>query len=312
MHKTPSKLTELFSKARRVALTPESKFVFFSDIHRGTDDWADDFSRNSSIFYHALRWYYEQGFSYFELGDGDELWKNTDFALIRRSHGHVFDLLKSFHKEQRLHLLFGNHDLERQKKSIVKSQLFHYHSQHLDKKVPLLPGIQVHEALVLEYRDKFPILLVHGHQGDLFADTLWQTSRFLTRYVWKRFQMLGMKDPISAAANHKIRHRIEIKFRNWIENNQIPIICGHTHRSFLPKPGDTPYFNTGSAVHPRCITGIEIENDRVSLVKWLVMPDEIGALRIKKELLEGPWPLCAYFEGIETSKEIPCPTPLGQ
>ena len=193
--------------------------------------------------------------------------------------------------------------MERQKASTVKAQLFEYHSQHLDKTVSLLPGVQVHEALVLQYKDKFPLLLVHGHQGDLFADTLWQTSRFLTRFVWKRFQLLGMKDPISAAANHKIRHRIEAKFGSWINANRVPIICGHTHRSVLPRPGETPYFNTGSAVHPRCITGIEIENERISLIKWLVMPDEAGSLRIKRELLEGPWPLDSYFSKAEKRTE---------
>jgi UDP-2,3-diacylglucosamine pyrophosphatase LpxH len=36
------------------------------------------------------------------------------------------------------------------------------------------------------------------------------------------------------------------------------MICGHTHRSVFPNSGEAPYYNTGSGVHPRCITGIEI------------------------------------------------------
>ena len=29
-----------------------------------------------------------------------------------------------------------------------------------------------------------------------------------------------------------------------------------------------PFFNDGSCVHPRSITGIEIENGEISLIKW--------------------------------------------
>ena len=36
------------------------------------------------------------------------------------------------------------------------------------------------------------------------------------------------------------------------------------------------YCNTGCCVHPRCITALEIENGRITLVKWSVLtkPDK--------------------------------------
>ena len=55
---------------------------------------------------------------------------------------------------------------------------------------------------------------------------------------------------------------LEKKYVDWISNNKEKanlLIVGHTHRPHLPDVGKPPYFNTGSCVHPRCITGVEIE-----------------------------------------------------
>jgi hypothetical protein len=41
-------------------------------------------------------------------------------------------------------------------------------------------------------------------------------------------------------------------------------------------------------VSPRHITGIEIQNGEIMLVKWAVKPKEDGALYIIREILAGP------------------------
>ena len=43
-------------------------------------------------------------------------------------------------------------------------------------------------------------------------------------------------------------------------------------------------------MHPRCITGIEIENGEIALVKWFidVKPGAEGFLFINKGVLAGP------------------------
>jgi hypothetical protein len=49
------------------------------------------------------------------------------------------------------------------------------------------------------------------------------------------------------------------------------------------------YFNIGSCVHPRCITGIEIHDGQIELVKWWVRPDDkSGMLCVTKETKVGP------------------------
>jgi len=65
-------------KAIHLATAPDSRFVLFSDAHRGDGSGADDFAANSLIFKCALDHYLAQGFTLIELGDGEELWENGD------------------------------------------------------------------------------------------------------------------------------------------------------------------------------------------------------------------------------------------
>ena len=47
-------------------------------------------------------------------------------------------------------------------------------------------------------------------------------------------------------------------------------------------------------MHPRSITGIEIENGEISLIKWQIDTNEDGILQIVRVLLEGPRKLIDY------------------
>ncbi len=44
--------------------------------------------------------------------------------------------------------------------------------------------------------------------------------------------------------------------------------------------------NTGSCVHPRCITCMEIENDTITLVKWTIDVRKDRSLYVSREVLE--------------------------
>jgi UDP-2,3-diacylglucosamine pyrophosphatase LpxH len=93
----------------------------FSDIHRGNNSWADDFAHNQNILFRALECYYDQGFTYIEVGDVDELWENKHFADIRLAHSHVFWMMRRFYEGNRLHIIYGNHDAERQDPKVVEA-----------------------------------------------------------------------------------------------------------------------------------------------------------------------------------------------
>jgi hypothetical protein len=121
-------------------------------------------------------------------------------------------------------------------------------------------------------------------------------SRFLVRFLLKPLQILGIRDPTSPAKNYKELLRVERRLKKWIlANSNQMIIAGHTHRPRFPSPGELPYFNDGSCVHPRSITGIEIENMEISLIKWHTISNEDGTLQIVKTVLEGPEKLSEYL-----------------
>jgi UDP-2,3-diacylglucosamine pyrophosphatase LpxH len=154
----------------------------------------------------------------------------------------------------------------------------------------------VHEGLVLRHRESGgQFFVVHGHQGDLMSDRLWRFSRLNVRYLWRNLQLLGFNDPTSPAQNFRRRNEVEQHLIDWARHNRQPMICGHTHRSVLPAPDEAPYFNTGSAVHPRCITGLEIEAGEICLIKWWLAPDDEGRLCVTREVLAGPHSVRAYF-----------------
>jgi hypothetical protein len=69
------------------------------------------------------------------------------------------------------------------------------------------------------------------------------------------------------------------------------MIAGHTHHAQFPKRGKTPYFNTGSVIHPRWITCIEIVHGEIALVRWRVAPNKKGQLVIKRIVQKGFRPL---------------------
>lgn len=151
----------------------------------------------------------------------------------------------------------------------------------------LLFDVDFKESILLEIEgtDK-SIFLIHGHQADFMNYIMWKFNRFLVRYLWMPLQNnFGFKDPTSPAKNYRNSISVEKKLKKWIfnNNNQI-IICGHTHRPQFPNPGEIPYFNDGSCVHPKSIIGIEIENLEISLVKWHLKDSQ----QIVKDILEGP------------------------
>jgi len=294
-----SRLTEVFQEARRqpIPFDETSRVIFFSDCHRGDNSWADEFGRNQTLYFFALEHYFKQGFTYIELGDGDELYKNKDFSEIRYAHSHVFWMIKRFYdaSPSRFYLIHGNHDMERADPQVVADTL-NYYIDDAGVKQPLFAGIQVYEGRVLKHMPTGgEIFLVHGHQGDPINDQYWKVGRFLSRTLWRPLQLFGITEPNSPAKNYKKRDAVEKQIQDWIRATGQPMIFGHTHKPSFAKEGEIPYFNTGSCVHPRCITGIEIQEGQIIMIKWWLAPDDDGRLCVTREELEPRRPVASLF-----------------
>lgn len=285
-----SRLSRAFKNAKRVSFDDTSKLIFFSDCHRGDNSFADDFARNKNIYYHALKHYYNEGFTYCELGDGDELWENLSFSEIFQAHKNVYTLFSQFHKEGRLHLIWGNHDMVYRNPDYVKKNLHTYFDRTTNEVKSLLPDLEMSEAIVLEHtKTKQQIFLTHGHQADFMNYVVWKFHRFMVRILWRPLQVIGIYDPTSPAKNYNETIKVERRIKSWIkEVGKVITVIGHTHRPRFPKQSQVPFFNAGSCVHPRAITGIEVINGQMSLIKWQIATTEDGVLQIIKVLLEGP------------------------
>lgn len=292
---TDRRLTSAFKNAKVEYFDETSKYIFFSDSHRGDDSVSDEFARNQNIFLHAIDYYYNKGYTYVEVGDGDELWEYSNFKNIRLAHSDVFTGLKKFFMEDRLIFLYGNHNIYLKYKTYVKANYYKYYDEYIQDSKDLFSKIVPHEALVLKYKkNNQDIFIVHGHQGDLMNDQLWIVSMFLLRYFWRYLHVVGFHSPSSPAKNLYKRHKIERRYKKWIRHHKKMLICGHTHRPRFPRKNELPYFNTGCCVNTKGLTGIEIVDGKIIMVDWRVRADDNGTLQIVRTVMRGPEPIEKY------------------
>lgn len=292
-----ARLEKVYRNAERIYIDQGSRIVCMSDCHRGVGNRGDNFLPNQNLFFAALQYYYDRGFCYIELGDGDELWENPKLNRIVEMHSDAFWLMSQFYRQGRFKMLYGNHDCKKKDSNFMKKHCETYYHCRGDCCQDLFPGLAAVESILLtDRRSGHEILLLHGHQGDLLNDTLWPLARFLVRFIWRPLELLGIYDPTSAARNYKKRRKTELKLDAFAREKEILLVAGHTHRPVLPPPGKSLYLNDGSCVHPRSITALELENGSLTLVKWTVVVTQGRNLSVGREVLEGPIPLWKYWE----------------
>lgn len=239
-----------------------SRYAVFSDCHRGSGTSNDNFLKNQHLYFAALEYYYARNFYYLELGDGEELWENRSLKQIENCHDDVYRIFDCFKKKERFCKIYGNYDME------------------LRKNLP--------ESIILKNAEGGrDIWMIHGHQADFFNSVCWRISRFLVRYLWKPLEHSGVNDPTSAAKNYRKLKKYERCMAFESREQDVYLVAGHSHRPRLAEEDDL-YVNTGSCVHPAGVTAIEIENMKMTLVKWTMATREDLSLYVKRDILAGP------------------------
>ncbi|MGC9350284.1 MAG: hypothetical protein ACP5JG_19235, partial [Anaerolineae bacterium] len=185
-------LSSLLNDTAEILFDDNSKFIFFSDCHRGDRGRTDAFAVNELLFLRALKHYFQSGFTYIEVGDGDELWQDFRFRDVLQSHRPIFDMLHRFDLQERLHLIMGNHDMPRRDGA-----------RHKD-------GIELVKGLTLRHRQTNQrILVTHGHQADLMSNWLAPLSRQLVRHFWRHVQTWKLVRKIGSDRAHGFVKHIE-------------------------------------------------------------------------------------------------------
>lgn len=279
-------LDQAFQDAPELSLSHDSRYVLFSDCHRGSGLTGDNFLKNQHLYLAALQYYFEKDFTYIELGDGDELWENRSFDSIKAAHGASFELLADFYRENRLFMLYGNHDM------IKRSEAFRRQTDTFSTcmtclQQALFPGIRFLPALILKNEAAGPDLyLTHGHQADFLNSVLWRQARFLVRFFWSPLERIGFLEPSGGTKKNSKKERIEHTLAAWAKTHDGILIAGHTHRPALDS--SSGYYNTGSCVRPGHITCIELDGFQASLIKWTLGIQKDLSLCVSRELLAGP------------------------
>jgi UDP-2,3-diacylglucosamine pyrophosphatase LpxH len=288
-------LTKVMINSPEIHFDRNSKIAFISDCHRGDGTYKDDLMPNANIYMTALNYYYRNNFTYIEIGDGDELWKVKNIEDIYNTYPDIFKLLLKFKCDNRLYMLYGNHD------EIKATKKFKHMIDRIDRNEEendvynLFHDLTIYEGLILNYENLKKLFVIHGHQVDKISNNLEPFASFLVRYVWSFLEgHLGFKNGTSPARSNTKRKKVDKKLQQWVKLNNQPIVAGHTHRSRLPQPDEIPYFNDGCCIHPYSVSSIEIEKGNISLIKWSIKSLENGVLTVRREIIGGPEPLINY------------------
>jgi len=198
------------------------KLIIFSDQHKGTRDSADDFLAAEKNYLSALEYYHEKEFQFVNLGDCEELWKNTPEKVMAKN-GNCFEAEKKFEEKSHYFRIFGNHDLEWKYK--------------LQQKIFLKPvfgrSLNVYEGILFKTSyngEPYTIFLAHGHQGDLRSDGN-PFSAWVVANVWtpiQRYLQIKINTP---ATSFTLTDKHNILMHDWSSTQKnLIFISGHTHK----------------------------------------------------------------------------------
>jgi hypothetical protein len=133
------------------------------------------------------------------------------------------------------------------------------------------------------------LFAVHGHQADPVGDKYWDFHRRNSRYFMKYLLRMGvgnfyhfaepqtdLLEPVRLKrlpywfGNWTLTkaYHLESAIQLWLAKERQIVISGHTHMVNFPQKSELPHFNTGHCSSPRYITGLEIDQGLVSMVKW--------------------------------------------
>ncbi len=88
----------------------KDRFIIFSDQHKGAKNGSDDFMPAEPAYLAALDYYHQANFHLVVLGDEEELWENR-LSAVRRANPLSIAAQRRFVESGHFHKVFGNHDL---------------------------------------------------------------------------------------------------------------------------------------------------------------------------------------------------------
>ena len=302
-----------------IKIVPEQKFIIFSDQHKGAKDGSDDFAFCEKNYLYALEYYNQNNFHFISLGDSEELWENT-LATVKKRNIESFEKEKLFLQRNAFTKVFGNHDLEWDNSPLASIELQNIYGQNLpvyegvllkvNDKCPveifLTHGHQGDELSDGNWFSKWFVAniwapvqsyLSINPNTPAFQDHL-KTDHNLFMYEWisQQKNMLLITghthQPVFESLTHmeslykKLAAAKEIKDEVTIQLIEGEIQLKKLKRQVLPDFAayQPTYFNSGCCCfNDGDITGIEIADGKIRLVKWEYGEDKLSARVLLEE-----------------------------
>ncbi|HEX8460418.1 MAG TPA: metallophosphoesterase [Segetibacter sp.] len=280
-------------------------FIIFSDQHKGAKDGSDDFAFCEKNYLAALEYYNRNNFHFISLGDAEELWENN-LASVKKHNTATFEMEKSFLQRNAFIKVFGNHDLDWDNSPLAGIELQNIYNQPvaiyegvilrtgtatqpfdiflthghqgdelsdgnwlskwfvakiwapLQSYLSLNPNTPAYEDHLKTDHNRFMYEWIAAQQNTILitGHTHQPVFQSLT-HIESLYRKLAMAKEVKDAS-------LEVFYEKEIEKKKLK---GQTLPDFTAYQPN--YFNSGCCCfNDGDITGIEIADNKISLVKW--------------------------------------------
>jgi predicted phosphodiesterase len=300
----------------------KESWIILSDHHKGKRNGADDFTSNEDCYLAALEYYNTQSYSYINLGDSEELWENNIFSILKHNLD-TFAAERKFIERNAYYKIYGNHDSFWRFDPLSAQYLKQMYGQSVSIFGGLILNIQVDATKNLQLlcthghqgdatsdgnwlSAAFVTYIWGPLQSFLRINTNTPSSKDMLKtlhnsimYKWSAAQQHLVlitghtHQPVFASLTHL--ERLLLNLETAVQQGDIDTArkiekeiprrrreYGHINNEFRHmKP---TYFNTGCCCYSDGnITGIEIAENKIRLVKW-EMDDNVSKRIVAEEM----------------------------
>ena len=297
------------------------KFVILSDQHKGARNNADDFAYAEPNYLAALEFYNEENFTYINLGDSEDLWENLLEPVIKHNKEN-FGLERKFLERNAFVKVFGNHDLYWDNDPLAGFNLKRIYGQSVPIYEGVILKYAFGDKLLnifLTHGHQGDLQSDGNWFSKWFVSNVWAPLQSYLRinpntpaydnqlkskhnrmmYNWSSTQKdLALvtghtHQPVFASLTHleqlyvKLQFAKELKNLTEIEelNKSISKRVGKGDRTPVFGKFKPSYFNSGCCCFSDGdITGIELENGKIRLIRWSFLMDKIPKRYVLDEM----------------------------
>lgn len=286
-------------------ITEKDKFVILSDQHKGARNYADDFMFCEQNYLHALKHYNDSYFRYINLGDSEELWKNLLETVIKHNKA-TFKAEKLFVNRNAFTKIFGNHDLYWDNDPLAGFSLKRIYDKKIPIYEGIILKTKIGDKILdifLTHGHQGDLQSDGNWFSKWFVSNVWgpfqsflklnpntpaydnqlKTKHNKMMYSWviKQQNIVLITghthQPVFTSLTHLERLYLKLKEakknKNRAESDQLLSEINKRIKKGDRAPANTKYipryFNSGCCCFSDGdITGIEIENGKIRLIKW--------------------------------------------